>query len=289
MSDGTTTLPDTSHRKNDMEITDVERFRERIFEFYSSNAREFPWRRTQDRYAVMVSEFMLQQTQADRVAPRFLQWMERFPDVGSLALAPLREVLQLWSGLGYNARGQRLQRAAAEVVEHYAGVVPGEPDRLITLPGIGPYTSRSIPVFADNLDVAAVDTNIRRVLIHELGLPESISQAELRKVAEEVLPKGRSRDWHNALMDYGSLLLTSRTSGIAPVSKQSRFHGSRRWYRGRLLRELLAEGQLPMEAVEERYADCPYGIATIVAALVGEGMAEVHGGVVGIAGSVGAD
>lgn len=277
---------DASPMKNDIELIDVERFRERMFGFYSSNARAFPWRRTQDRYAVMVSEIMLQQTQADRVAPRFLQWMERFPDVGSLARAPLREVLQLWSGLGYNARAQRLQRAAAEVVEHYAGVVPGEPDRLITLPGIGPYTSRSIPVFADNLDVAAVDTNIRRVFIHELSLPENIGPGELRKVAEELLPKGRSRDWHNALMDYGSLVLTSRKSGIAPVAKQSRFHGSRRWYRGKLLRELLAEGQLPLDSLEERYADCPYGIATIVAALVGEGMAEVYGGVVGIAGSV---
>lgn len=270
-----------------MESIGVERFRERIFEFYRCNARDFPWRRTRDRYAVMVSEIMLQQTQADRVAPRFLQWMERFPDVGSLASAPLREVLQLWSGLGYNARAQRLQRAAAEVVERYDGVVPGEPDLLITLPGIGPYTSRSIPAFADNLDVAAVDTNIRRVLIHELALPGQIGPAELRMVAEEVLPKGRSRDWHNALMDYGSLVLTSRKSGIAPVSRQSRFEGSRRWYRGKLLRELLAAGQVPMEALAERYPDCPYGIGSIVDALVSEGLAEVCGGVVGIAGTAG--
>jgi A/G-specific adenine glycosylase len=270
-----------------MENISVEAFQERIFDFYREKGRDFPWRRTRDRYAVMVSEIMLQQTQADRVAPRFEKWMERFPDAPALASASLREVLQLWSGLGYNARGQRLQLAASMIVERYGGVVPGAPDLLATLPGIGPYTSRSIPVFADNLDVAAIDTNIRRVLIHELGLPEGIAPSEIRRIAEEVLPRGRSRDWHNALMDYGALELTSRKTGIAPLTRQSRFEGSRRWYRGRLLRDLLAAGRLPMDGVEERYADCPFGIATIVEALVREGMAEIYGDSVGIPGEPG--
>ena len=264
----------------------VEAFQEKILGFYREQGRDFPWRRTRDRYAVMVSEIMLQQTQAERVAPRFLQWMERFPDVRELAAASLREVLLLWSGLGYNARGQRLQLAAALIVERHDGVVPAEPETLMTLPGIGPYTSRSIPVFADNLDLAAVDTNIRRVLIHELALPEGILPAELRKVAEEVLPKGHSRDWHNALMDYGALELTSRKTGIAPLTKQSRFKGSRRWYRGQLLRDLLSAGRMSLEGIEERYAYCPYGIGTIVEALVREGMAEIYGDgrIIGIAG-----
>ncbi len=260
-----------------MDPVAVHAFQEKIFAFYRDNGREFPWRRTRDRYAVMVSEIMLQQTQADRVVPRFLQWMECFPDPHTLASASLREVLQLWSGLGYNARGQRLQLAAATIVERHGGMVPGDPETLLTLPGIGPYTSRSIPVFADNLDVAAVDTNIRRVLIHELGLPEGIAPAELRSVAERVLPRGRSRAWHNALMDYGALELTSRRTGIAPTTKQSPFKGSRRWYRGCLLRELLAAGCLPMAGIEERYADCPYGIRTIVESLVSDGLAGFSG------------
>jgi A/G-specific adenine glycosylase len=273
-----------------MDSVSVEAFQKRIFDFYSEKGRDFPWRRTRDRYAVMVSEIMLQQTQADRVAQRFLQWMESFPDVQSLAGASLRDVLQLWSGLGYNARGQRLQRAAAEIVELHNGTIPAEPAILMTLPGIGPYTSCSIPIFADNLDIPAIDTNIRRVLIHELQLPEGITPAVLRQVAGEVLPPGRSRDWHNALMDYGSLVLTSRKTGIAPSSRQSRFEGSRRWYRGKLLRELLAEARLSMDGIEERYAECPYGIGTIVAALVREGMAEMYGDgrIVGIAGNPGA-
>jgi len=155
--------------------------------------------------------------------------------------------------------------------------VPSDPARLIELPGIGAYTSRSIPAFADNLDIAAVDTNIRRVLIHELNLPESISPKALLEVAHEVLPKGRSRDWHNALMDYGALELTSKKTGIAPLTRQSRFKGSRRWYRSALLRELLKSGELSRESVEERYADCPYGIGTIVDMLVEEAMIEEYG------------
>lgn len=260
-----------------MRLADVRFFQEKILDFYRQNCRIFPWRETTDRYAVMVSEVMLQQTQAERVARRFPLWLERFPDVQALAAASLREVLEAWSGLGYNSRGQRLQRAAAMVVEQFGGEVSGDPARLIELPGIGAYTSRSIPAFADNLDIAAVDTNIRRVLIHELNLPESISPKALLDVAHEVLPKGQSRDWHNALMDYGALELTSKKTGIAPLTRQSRFKGSRRWYRSALLRELLASGELPREAVEERYADCPYGIGSIVDSMVEEAMIEEYG------------
>jgi len=260
-----------------MDSVSVEAFREKIFDFYRHKGRTFPWRVTTDRYTVMVSEIMLQQTQADRVVPRFTLWMERFPDVKALAGASLREVLQLWSGLGYNSRGQRLHQAATLIVEEHGGQVPSEPDTLIRLPGIGAYTSRSIPVFADNRDIATIDTNIRRVLIHQLNLPESITPANLLEVAGQVLPKGRSRDWHNALMDFGALELTSRKSGIAPLSRQSRFKGSRRWYRGELLRELLAAGEVSRQGLEERHVECPYGIGTIVDALVGDGLVEEYG------------
>lgn len=260
-----------------MNVTFVESFQSKILEFYQQNRRSFPWRMTTDRYAIMISEVMLQQTQADRVARRFPLWLERFPDVQTLASASLREVLDAWSGLGYNSRGQRLHRAASMVVEQFEGEVPSDPARLIELPGIGAYTSRSIPVFADNLDLAAVDTNIRRVLIHELNLPESITPKALMEVAEEVLPKGRSRDWHNALMDYGAMELTSKKTGIAPLTRQSTFKGSRRWYRSALLRELLATGELSRESVEERYVDCPHGIGSIVDSMVEEAMIEEYG------------
>jgi A/G-specific adenine glycosylase len=249
-------------------------FREKVFAFFRENRRSFPWRETTDRYAIMVSEIMLQQTQAERVIPNYTAWIDRFPDGATLSYAPLREVLSLWSGLGYNSRGQRLQLCARAIVERFDGIVPATPSELKTLPGIGDYTCRSIPVFADNLDAAAVDTNIRRIIVHELALPEDASKHLIQAVAEEVVPKGRSREWHNALMDYGALFLTSRRTGIRPLTKQSKFHGSKRWYRGRLLKELVGSDQLFLEEVEERYCQCPWGIREIILELVCEGLVE---------------
>ncbi|MBF0586196.1 Fe-S cluster assembly protein HesB [Prosthecochloris sp. N3] len=240
---------------------DIDMLQHKVLSFYREHGRVYPWRKTTDRYAVMVSEIMLQQTQADRVVGKYLAWMERYPDPASLAASSLKEVLCLWSGLGYNARGERLQRAADIILRDFDGQVPGDPELLMTLPGIGPYTSRSIPVFADNMDIAAVDTNIRRILIVELGLDESTGPKQLMDVARAVLPAGRSREWHNALMDYGALVLTARRTGIRPVTRQSRFEGSRRWYRSRILRDLLEhDGGMTTEEISARYADCPYDL-----------------------------
>ena len=249
-------------------------FREKIFNFYRLNKRSFPWRECTDRYAVMISEIMLQQTQAERVAGKFLAWMDRFPDTETLASASLREVLLLWSGLGYNSRGQRLQTCAKVIMDQFGGVVPATPELLKTLPGIGDYTCRSIPVFADNLDVAAVDTNIRRIIIHEFDLPEDSPKPKIQFAAEQLLPKGQSREWHNALMDYGSIHLTSRKTGIRPLTKQSKFQGSKRWYRGRLLKELVASQHVYLEELEERYGDCPWGLQEIIYGLVRDGLVD---------------
>ena len=253
---------------------DIELFRQKIFDFYQLNRRSFPWRETTDRYAVMVSEIMLQQTQADRVVLKFMAWMERFPNTDSLASGSLRDVLALWSGLGYNSRGQRLQSCAKVIMERFDGVVPVSPELLKTLPGIGEYTCRSIPVFADNIDVAAVDTNIRRIIIHEFSLPEDTPKPQIQYAAEQLLPKGRSREWHNALMDYGSLNLTSRRTGIRPLTKQSKFQGSKRWYRGRLLKELVTSQHVYLEELEEKYGDCPWGLQEIIDGLVREGLVD---------------
>ncbi len=257
-----------------MKKQDIELFRAKIFEFYRLNGRSFPWRNTTDRYAVMISEIMLQQTQAERVVPRFEAWLHQFPDIATLASAPLREVLSLWSGLGYNSRALRLQRCAALIMDSYGGIVPGDPAILKTLPGIGEYTCRSIPVFADNFDTAAVDTNIRRIMIYELGLPEDISPHRLQHEAEDLVPPGKSRDWHNALMDYGSLVLTSKKSGIRPLTKQSKFQGSKRWYRGKLIKELVNNDGMFLQEISEKYASCPWDLEDIISDLITEGLVE---------------
>ncbi len=180
----------------------------RLLAWYEENRRDLPWRRTTDPYAILVSEIMLQQTQVSRVAPRFLEWLEAWPTLESLAGAPLADVLQRWQGLGYNNRARRLQECARGGRGRGAGRRPAPSCRarstaLRALPGIGPYTARAVLVFAHNDDLAAVDANVRRVLTHELGLPGDLADAGLQAVADAVLPRGRSRDWHNALMDYG--------------------------------------------------------------------------------------
>lgn len=215
----------------------IQAFQNKIFKWYAENKRALPWRETTDPYCIMVSEFMLQQTQVSRVIPKYRAFIERFPTLESLATAQLAEVLILWSGLGYNRRAVCLHQAAKELVAK--GYFPNEPRELERIKGIGKYTARSIVIFAFNKDIATVDTNIRRIFIHEGFATENSTEKELFLIANQLLPKGRSRDWHNALMDYGSLVVNAKNTGITPKSKQSKFQGSDRQYRGRVLRYLV--------------------------------------------------
>jgi len=238
---------------------------ERLLDWYAGNGRDLPWRHSTDPYAILVSEVMLQQTQVPRVVVRYPQFLARFPTLASLAEARLADVLAAWLGLGYNNRALRLKRCAEALP---GGVLPAELDALRALPGIGPYTARAVLIFARNADLAAVDANVRRVLTSELGLPHDLSPAALQAVADAALPRGRSRDWHNALMDYGSLVLTSRGTGIAPRTRQTPFAGSPRQRRARLLRALVERGPLSRtEAAAElglSPADCDEAIASLV-------------------------
>jgi A/G-specific adenine glycosylase len=227
----------------------LEALRTRLLEWYAANGRDLPWRHTTDPYAILVSEVMLQQTQVARVTPRFLEWLEAWPDLEGLASAPLADVLRRWQGLGYNTRARRLRECAATAVAaagHGGATLPRTLEELRALPGIGPYTARAVLIFAHNDDLAAVDANVRRVLMYELGLPGDLGERDLQATADAALPRGRSRDWHNALMDYGTLVLTARVTGIASPARQGAFEGSSRQRRARLLRRLLDRGPQPM-------------------------------------------
>lgn len=246
-------------------------FQKKILNFYKQEGRDLPWRHTTDRYYIMVSEIMLQQTQVSRVIPKYVNWIEQFPTIQDLASANLSDVLTAWSGLGYNSRGKRLWECAKVIVEQYKGKVPDNVDELQSLPGIGPYTSRSILIFADNKDVATVDTNIRRILIHELKLNESISDKELFVLAQDLVPKGKSRDWHNALMDYGSTILTVQKTGIKPKTKQSPFKTSKRYYRGQILKHLTTHKKITVEeALQKHIPENKHNIKTILQELEAE-------------------
>ena len=243
-----------------------------ILAWYRRNCRELPWRDTQDPYAILVSEVMLQQTQVARVLPRYRAWLERWPDVESLSAAAPAEVIEAWSGLGYNRRAVNLHRCCQAVVE--LGGFPRDQAHLRKLPGIGPYTAAAIACFAFGEQVAAPDVNARRVLQRAFGDPD------LRP------PPGRAYDWNQALFDLGSGVCIARrprcevcpleqrcpSAGMtyAPLRKQSRFEGSFRQRRSVLLRELLASGPIDVVEVDDHEA---------LDALVSDGLADVTDGV----------
>ena len=185
-----------------------------LLDWYARNGREhLPWRATRDPYRILVSEFMLQQTQVDRVLPKYEAFVERFPDFASLAAAATSEVLRLWQGLGYNSRAVRLRQLAQAVVERFDGRMPHDQEALRSLPGVGPYTVAAIRAFAFNLDDAAVDTNVRRVVhrvLHGLEYPPSVPQRAIDASAHDIVPHGRGHDWNSAMMDLGATICTAR-------------------------------------------------------------------------------
>jgi A/G-specific adenine glycosylase len=185
-----------------------------LLRWYRSHGRAaLPWRTERSPYRTVVSEFMLAQTQVDRVVPKFEAFVKRFPDFASLSQGSLAGVLREWKGLGYNSRAVRLHRLARAVVESYGGVLPSEPRALRLLPGIGSYTVAAIGAFAFNEDVAPLDTNVRRI-VHRLffGIehPRRATARELDERARALLPAARAHDWNSAMMDLGSAVCTAR-------------------------------------------------------------------------------
>jgi A/G-specific adenine glycosylase len=223
---------------------EVKAFQEKVMDWWAENTRDLPWRRDPSPYNVLVSEIMLQQTQVSRVVPKFDEFIETFPTIESLANAKTKDLLQVWSGLGYNRRAIWLKEAARQIVQKED--FPQSIEELRELKGVGHYTSRSVLIFAFNKDIAAVDTNIRRVLIAAGFADESMSDIQLQPIADKVLLRGRSRDWHNALMDYGAQVMTPSSTGIAATSKQTCYEGSSRQVRGAVIRALTEVTELEL-------------------------------------------
>jgi A/G-specific adenine glycosylase len=184
-----------------------------LLTWYAQEKRDLPWRTTDDPYAILVSEIMLQQTQVDRVLPKFHQFLAAFPTLTALATASTADVISAWVPLGYNRRAISLQSIARQVLERYEGRIPDTIDELLTLKGIGRYTAGAVACFAYHKQVATVDTNIRRVLHRVfLGLehPEpKANDAQMLTLAEQVLPEGEAYNWNQALMDMGATICSS--------------------------------------------------------------------------------
>ena len=253
-----------------MQTTQQQTFQHRLLSWYAQHRRDLPWRHTRDPYAILVAEVMLQQTQVDRVIPKYTQFLEWFPDWETLAEASPGNVIRAWAPLGYNRRAVRLQAIARQVVERYAGLLPQEPHALERLEGIGPYTAAAVACFAFGLQVATLDTNVQRVLGRLLFGPQAISQRDLRTAAEatvQALQPGQAPSWNQALMDLGATICIRRPRcAICPLHQECRaapyfqqpqsnlvaeesakyqtrqppFRDSTRYYRGRIVQRLRA-------------------------------------------------
>lgn len=280
-----------------------------LLDWYSAGHRDLPWRRTRDPYRILVSEIMLQQTQADRVVPKYHAFLSEFPTLQGLADAPASAVIRAWAGLGYNRRALNLQRACQAVVERFGGTMPRSVEELRSLPGVGPYTAGAIACFAFEQDVGFVDTNIRRVLHRvEIGpeLPEpKLNARETEQLAMRLVPPGAGYLWNQALIELGATTCQARvvacercpaaaccaarpTIGQAlaerparPSKSAERFETSSRYFRGRivdLLRttpDALTAGQLAQrirpEHMEHAWID-PY-----LAGLIRDGLIVLDG------------
>ncbi len=230
----------------------IRAFRNKIHAYYDKQGRDLPWRKKLNPYRVLVSEIMLQQTQVERVIDKFREFLEEFPDFNALAAAETAKLLAIWSGMGYNRRALALRTLAQKVVEEHRGRLPSDHEKLITLPGIGKYTAGAVLAFAFNRPVIFMDTNIRRVFIHEFFHDrDNVHDDELLPLVERTLDRANSRKWYNALMDYGTMLKKEHVNPnrrSAHYTRQSPFENSNRQVRGKILKALVKES--PLSAVE---------------------------------------
>ncbi|MFP8953213.1 A/G-specific adenine glycosylase [Natrialbaceae archaeon A-arb3/5] len=249
-----------------------EAVRESLTEWYEADHREFPWRRTDDPYAILVSEVMSQQTQLGRVVEAWEEFLDRWPTTAELAAADRADVVGFWTdhSLGYNNRAKYLHEAAGQIESAYGGTFPETPDELQELMGVGPYTANAVASFAFNNGDAVVDTNVKRVCYRAFDIPDD--DAAFEDAAANLMPEGRSRVWNNAIMELGGVACeqtprcdeagcpwrewcSAYASGdfTAPdVPTQPSFEGSRRQFRGRVISTLKEYDELELDTLGPR-------------------------------------
>jgi A/G-specific adenine glycosylase len=282
---------------------DRDAVRAALVEWYEADHRDFPWRRTTDPYSILVSEVMSQQTQLGRVVDAWADFVEEWPTVDALAAADRADVVRFWSdhSLGYNNRAKYLHEAAQQVVEEYDGAFPESPAELEELMGVGPYTANAVASFAFNTGEAVVDTNVKRVLYRAFSVEDD--DRALERAARELMPAGESRTWNNAIMELGGVACgkTPRCDETgcpwrrfcdayetgdftAPdVPTQPSFEGSRRQFRGRVVRVLGEYDELALSELGPRVR-VDYGpdsrgwLRDLVDDLAADGLVEVDDG-----------
>jgi A/G-specific adenine glycosylase len=255
-----------------LEDVDVTAVRRALVEWYEADHRDFPWRQTDDPYEILVSEVMSQQTQLGRVVEAWRAFLDRWPTAAALADADRADVVGFWTShsLGYNNRAKYLHEAARQVVEEYDGSFPREPDELSELMGVGPYTANAVASFAFDNGDAVVDTNVKRVLYRAFDVPDD--DATFEEVASYLMPEGESRIWNNAIMELGGVACGKTPSCDAAscpwrqwchayetgdftapdVPEQPDFEGSRRQFRGRIVRVLGEHDNMRLDTLGHR-------------------------------------
>ncbi len=278
-------------------------FADQLLAWGERTRRDLPWRRTRDPWAILVSELMLQQTQVTRVEPRYVAFLERFPDPAACAAAPTAEVVRAWAGLGYNRRAINLHRTAVRIVEHHGGRLPEDLEALLALPGIGPYTARAVLAFAFERDHGVLDTNAARVLARAVA-GERLAAGAAQRLADQQVPSGAGWAYNQAVLDLGATICVKRSPRceVCPLaprcawarggftvpdpaegsagtsSRQSRFEGSDRQGRGRLVRALRT-GPVAVDRLADvaGWTDDPDRAGRVADRLVIDGLAEYAG------------
>jgi len=260
---------------------EIKKFRRIVYDYYQNFGRDLPWRSTDNPYEILVSEIMLQQTQASRVVERYVKFIRTFPDITSLAEATLRDVLTVWQGLGYNRRALSLKGLAEIVNATYGGYIPSDVSLLMQLPGIGNATANAVCAFAFNQPVVFIETNVRTVYIyHFFSRKDIIKDSEIRPLVERTLDYDNPRRWYNALMDYGVALkkyCSNPGKKSAHHKKQPPFKGSARQVRGAILRALITKPRQTFHELIKAVGFDPNAVKKNIKSLEKEGLVVNRG------------
>jgi A/G-specific adenine glycosylase len=261
---------------------DIAEFRNIILANYGEAGRDFPWRGAEP-WPVMVSEFMLQQTQTERVIPYYERWMKLWPVPSALAEASMEEALREWSGLGYNRRCKFLKNCAVIIASEMNGKVPETPENLLPLPGVGPDIAGAVSCFAYNYPALFIETNIRSAVIH-FFFPDraGVRDGEILPILKAALFREDPRLWYYALMDYGAALkklVPNPSRRSAHYARQSPFAGSFRQARGKVIRALVSAGPGSAEEIKNKSGLEEDELYRVLEVLEKESMVAEEGGV----------
>ncbi len=258
---------------------DINTFKRTILSYYKKSGRNFAWRKTHDPYKIWISETMLQQTGTARVISKYEEFLKNFPDLNSLAKAPLQKIFIVWKGLGYNSRALRLKHGAEFIINNYDGKFPKQRDLLLEIPGIGQSTAAAILNFSFKIPTPFIETNIRAVFIHFFFKDkQAVSDKEILPLIEKTLPQKNSREWFYALMDYGVYLKAHKlvpNSRSLHYKKQSPFKGSLREKRAKILAFVSNKKKANVDSLSKELSLSQKTILPIIKKMEKEGIFQI--------------